>query len=396
MEEKNSRRLVLLEASKVNNQHSTLVDGVLRSYLYNRKPNQLPPILYAHPSLFDNLSTESKRGTEFRPISVMDPQKRRLARKSLLEFFVTIYALWKLNTKHEFLLVTTLLPSAGILVEIFKWFFPSKAMAVMVHGDLEGILDKSRHGFGSYGRYMKIWFKIRGFYSKLYLAVIDQFIADFAIYHFSSAVRPDQIFVVPLLVEAVELDGIPPKTIEEDRIKCCFIGFDTPNKGYSQFQRLVGEIPDVDFYTIGAGRQLNERTGDVLPLRTYSSFMNAIAACDISIFPYLGGYNCSLSAAATDALAAGTHVLATARPCFVALQQEFGLEAVTICNEGEDFRSFLNSEIWLQTCRFGRSERLSLLSKSRYSLESVSTYLADMLERQPLGEMKNSHNRSIQ
>lgn len=370
------RRLILLEASKVKNQHSTLMDGILRAYNWGGfVQNVGVPTVYAHQSLVENLSDEARSVASFRDIKVMDPQRRRLLRKSILEFVVVLSALWKLDAKKEYLLVTTLLPSAGIFVEIAKWLFPHKKMAVMIHGEIEGVLDSSRQKLGSYGLYMRIWFKIRAFHSKLDIAVIDDFIAETALRIFPRAVNANNIFVIPMVVETSDYNGKPAGVP-----KCCFIGFRTPIKGHGHFVHLCAKVPDVAFFTIGGGVQKDERTGKETPLPSHAEFVSAISACDIAVFPYLGGYTCSLSAAATDAIAAGTHLLTTDRPCFGALAREFGPATVTICNNFEEMLQFLQDNKRLEVLRNARPQRLSMIPDSRYGLASVSKNIGDMLE----------------
>ena len=358
----------------MKNQHSTLVDGILRAALYGGASTVgASPILLAHSTLFDHLSDETKSGIEFRSIPVMDPQRRRLIRKSLLEAYVTFRALLALKTDKEFLLVTTILPSAAILVEILKWLFPRKQMAVMVHGDIEGIFDNARQSIGSFGLYMKLWFGLRR-HSKLRLAVIDRFIAEIAIKTFPLAIRANELFVIPILVEPAKFVTQP-----EGALKCCFIGFDTPNKGYADYKTLAGQLPELEFLTIGGGFSKDERTGIMTPLLSNADFLNEIAKCDVAIFPYTGGYNCSLSAAATDAVAAGAHVFATDRACFLALAEEFGADSITIFRTSDDMVSVLACPETLQDIRLNRPKRLGLLRGSRYGLASVAQSIRHML-----------------
>lgn len=385
MNKQSGRRLVLLEASKVRSQHSTLIDGILRASLHgNLDTHQAPPLLLAHTTLFDHMSDATKRGIEFRSVSVMDPQRRRLIRKSLVEVYVTFRALLALKTDKEFLLVTTILPSAAIVVEMLKWLFPHKQMAIMIHGDVEGILDKSRQRVDSYGLYMKIWFGMRR-RSTLKLAVIDRFIADMALGAFPNAIRADELFVIPLLVEPATLQTRP-----EGPVKCCFIGFDTPNKGYFRFESLASQFPQLEFVKIGGGVLKNERTGIVTTLRNNSDFLDEISKCDIAVFPYTGGYSCSLSAAAIDAVSAGAHIFATERGCFLALAEEFGADCVTIFQTPEDMSLVLGCHKTLKQIRLNKPKRLGLLETSRYGLASVAQSVKDMLQ----GVTFKSSNRS--
>jgi hypothetical protein len=377
-----TRRLVLLEASKVNNQHSTLVDGILRSYLNGGLGERHgPPILIAHHTLFQSLSSAAQASVEFRSIPVMDPTRRRLVRKSLMEIYVTFKAILQLRGKSEFLLITTLLPSAALAIEILKWFLPHKKAAVMVHGDIECGMNSDGERVGSIGFFIRCWFWLRKIHSRLDVAVIDRFIAETAIAAFPRALVPAQVFVVPLLIESACVEASP-----SGKTRCCFVGFDTRHKGFQHFRELSAQFPEIEFVTIGAGVLRDEQTGFVTPLGSNSAFINAIGECDVAIFPYVGGYSCSLSAAATDALAAGTHLLATDRQCFIALAEEFGISSITLCNAQSEMALFLNDREKLKTIRASRAARLAKLEGSRYGLKSVSEALGDMLEGRSFAE----------
>ena len=96
--------------------------------------------------------------------------------------------------------------------------------------------------------------------------------------------------------------------------------------------------------------------------------------------PYLSGYDCSLSAAATDAVACGLHLLTSDRGCFRALAEAFGPETVTVCADEAEMRGRLSDPAWLAMCRDGKAARASRVAQSRYGLESVGRHLEAMMD----------------
>lgn len=376
-----AHRLVVIEASKTRNQHSTLVDGILRASAHPAAGQAVPPVLYAHPTLFERLSPEVRAAVDYRPIAVMDPLRRRLVRKSLLEAWVALRAIATLR-RDEVLLFTTVLPSSGILIELAKWLFPRKRVAVMLHGEVEGTIDPARQRAGSYGFYMKLWLDLRRrFGSRLDLAVIDEFIAGELAGRFPAAVAAADFYVIPLLIEPAASNAAP-----EGPARFGFVGFDTPDKGLPVFEALAGATPDADFVRIGGGEVVDLRSGRREPLGpSAGAFLDAIARCDVAVFPYTGGYTMALSAAATDALAAGAHLLTTDRGCFRALAEAFGPDSVTIAEPGA-MRALVADPAWADRIRAGRAARLARLAGSRYSLGGVARALANLLAGRPYTE----------
>jgi hypothetical protein len=372
-----SARLWLLEASKVRNQHSTLMDGILLAYGQKGLANRWgKPKLFAHSSFFSQLSRASQDLVEFVNVPVMDPERRRLVRKSLLEVWVILRRLWSMP-KDDILLVTSMLPSSAIIVELLKFFFPSKKLILMVHGEIEGAGKASYQRWGSFGFYVNIWFWIRKFGRPTALACIDVFIAEEILRRFSNAVAPERIFVIPHPLAPLPM-VLPNKS---GAIRCCFVGFNTPNKGYSVFERVAEVVPTIQFHVIGGGID-RDLTGDrrELPLKSMESYLEAIVACDIAVFPYTGGYSASLSAAALDALSCGLHLLATRRGCFVALAEALGDDCITLFDDEEELKTLLSDKSFVAGKAKLRSIRLAKIAKSRYGSLSVASAIGRLME----------------
>jgi hypothetical protein len=368
--------LVFLEVSKVRSYHSTLMDGMLRGYLAAGLPARRErPVLYGHDSFYGHLGPEARGAVEYRPIPVIDQDTRRWLRKSLLETWVVLRSLVRMR-RGDLLFVTTIMPSAMILVEAIKWLFPRRQMVVMQHGELDGAFLKEKQRLGSFGFYLFLWFRMRRLGSTTRVAVLDYFIADEIQRRFPGSVRPEQLHVVPLPM-------VPVATAAERTpgpVRCCFIGFKSPAKGYDEFVRLAEALPELEFRVIGGGqdRRYDEESGRAVG--STDDFIAAVGDCDIAVMPYVSGYDCSLSAAATDAVASGLHLLTSDRGCFRALAEAFGPETVTICADERAMLARLSDPQWLAMCRDGKTARLARVAQSHYSLASVGKHLDAMLD----------------
>lgn len=367
-------RLSMLEPSKVRNQHITLLAGIIAAGA--TLPADRRASLIAHHSLLRELPPHTIAGWRQRKVPVMDPERRRLVRKSLLEALVVCWSILRLR-RREVLLVTCLLPPALILVELFKRLFPRRRVVVMLHGEIEGMFEPARQHRGSFGYYVRKWLGLRRRDSTLELAVIDDFIAEEVVRTFGESIRSEGIFVIPhpitTMVNSPMADPGGPARI-------CFIGFRTDFKGYPIFEQLAVSMPQATFEAIGGGQVEAVPGGDVRPLDGTADYMAAIAACDIAIFPYVGGYRASLSAAALDAVSAGVHVIASRRCCFVSLHETLGKDFVTLFDDEHEVRALLSDPEWVAQRRAGRQSRMVAIEKSKYGLPGVTAALSALTD----------------
>lgn len=382
------RQLVFLEPSKVRNQHITMLRGLVDAHALAREASDLPPVrIYGHESLIAALDLAPEDRTHARAVPVMDPERRRLVRKSLLEALVTGWRMLRLR-QDQTLLVTCLMPPALILVELLKRLLPSRDVVVMLHGEVEGFFEKRRQHAGSFGYYMLRWLRIRPSSSTLKLAVIDSFIADSLIAEFEDRIRSESVYVLPHPIAPM-----PRLTVLPDGVPgICFIGFNTLNKGYDLFERLAAEMEDqARFVTIGGGRK-RVHGGDERALNGTSDYLDEIARCDVALFPYTGGYRASLSAAALDALSCGLHIVATRQACFVGLHSALGAYFVTLVDTIDDARFLLSDPAWISARRSERPERAAALERSHYGPRRVASALADLLS----GTLAKQQRENIQ
>jgi glycosyltransferase involved in cell wall biosynthesis len=367
-------KLVLCEPSKVRNQHITLLDGLLQAHATFASA---PATFLAHESLYAQLTPAARNAARLQPAAVMDPERRRLVRKSVLEAWVVARAIAALG-KDEVLLITCVLPSALILIEAWKRLFPRKRVVVMLHGEMEGAFDRRRQGPGSFGFYVLRWLATRSRGSTLELAVIDDFIKGELLQRFPGKFDPDRMHVVPLPLMTPHAAGPLPSA----KFRACFIGFDTPDKGFEHFAALTEAVPDVELVAIGGGRVRDLQSGTTSALANLADYLDAIARCDVGIFPYTGGYSCSLSAAVMDALSGALHVLATERGCFVGLLEALGPGVVTLERDPAAFGKYLSDPAWREAIRHRRDERQHRIAASHYNEAGVAAALQRLLRPQ--------------
>lgn len=371
--DRSALRLSVLEPSKVRNQHITLLAGLAEAGA--ALPAERRGSFIAHASLLGAMSPAALVGWSRVRIPVMDPERRRLVRKSLLEAVVVCWRMIRLK-RDEVLLVTCLLPPALIIVELFKRLLPRRHVVVMLHGEIEGMFEPDRQHRGSFGYYIKRWLELRRKNSTLRLSVIDDFIADEMERSFAASVRRRDIHVIPHPITVIA----QPTAVDPDSpLRACFIGFRTKFKGFPVFERLAAATPGVVFEAIGGGFVEAVPGGASRPLDDTSDYMAAIAASDVAIFPYLGGYRASLSAAALDAVSAGVHIIASRRGFFVALQNTFGGEFVTLFDDERELRALMADRQRIRALRRTRPARVAAVAASKYGLPSVTRALRSMI-----------------
>ena len=117
-----ARRLILLEPSKVGHQHATLIAGYARALVSasDALPDQPKVEAWVSRSVFDNLPQDLQSRIHHRNLPVMDPVKRRLARKSALEFATTLWSILR-KRREDIMVVTCLLsPALYLLGDIYR------------------------------------------------------------------------------------------------------------------------------------------------------------------------------------------------------------------------------------------------------------------------------------
>jgi glycosyltransferase involved in cell wall biosynthesis len=371
-------RLLIVEPSKVLAQHSTMFTGWIDACL-NKFQNPSTNIeIYAHRTKAVELSVKAASSIPFHNIPVVNGDSRRLIWKTLVEIYVIACRLFRLR-KEEILLIMCLMPTTLIFLEVMKRLFPTKHVVVCLHGELEGALDSSRQSITSFGFYVLLWLRIRKLNSTLSLAVLDRSISCSMIKLWPSKINPDFLHVIehPILHWPATDGGI------RDKPRACFVGYNTPNKGYREFEYLASQTSEIDFVAIGGGRIVDLKSGSQSTLKGFDGYLNSLSDCDFAIFPYTGGYSLALSAAVLDALAAGCHILATRLPFFESLAEQLGQSCVSIFEDAAEMQRVLNDPTWVNKKLNLKSEIRDAISNSPYSMDSIGEAIHSLIGNTP-------------
>jgi hypothetical protein len=361
------RRFYFVEPSKVGSQHITLIEGYLRALISSTALKQSFDLLFcASRSTAAALSTATREEIKHVPIRVMNPEKRRLILKTLLECYVVTRFLFT-KRREDILFVSCVLPTTLLFLEACNRLLRRRGFFVVLHGEVEGLFDKSFQHPRSFGFWVLQWMRLRRRGSTLSLVVIDDFIKRRLLREYPGKLSDIDIFVVchpisPLARPQSPTSGVP---------SICFIGYRTAFKGFDQFMHLSGLVPGAAFVAIGGGKVENVQSAQSTPISGSERYLGEISKCNVALFPYVAGYTCSLSAAAVDALSAGAYIVATDRPCFTGLQEYFGPEVITIYSSAAEAVAMLSQPRWLEERRSDNARRLEQLLESKYGLNAV-------------------------
>jgi len=369
-----------LEPSKVGNQHITVISGFISAITASE-------YLCEKFNLFVGLSRRTisalddrkKSGIEIREVPVMDPEKRRLVVKSLLEFVLVFRWILRLR-QGDILFVSCMLPTSLFLLEIFGRFFRYGSVFVVLHGELEGIVGEARQDYRRIGYWAAKWAAFRKKSSNISVVVLDDFIKEQLISRRPENFDETSVHVVYLPLNLLEGERNQSVSCNETRV--CFIGYRTAQKRFSDFERLSEFYPQFDFLSIGGGFVEDLSNGKTLELSAREDFLNEVGKCDYSIFPYASGYELSLSAAMLDAISVGTHVVALDVPCAKGLYDYFGAEYVTVYGSfsdlEEDFVNLVSSRG--KTQGMSRKELGVSLRQSKFGQLSVERKFCDLIK----------------
>jgi len=366
-------KLYFLEPSKVGVQHIYLLEGYLSALTASPQiSDRFQIVLCTSKSTARNLSTEVLAKVTPKPVFVMNPEKRRLVLKSLVEFYVVFRRMLALRPQ-DVLLVTCVFPTSLILIEWANRLLRRRGVHVVLHGDIEGIFASSRQSWLSIGFWAKTWLRLRRPGSRISLVVLDDFIKRRLIDAAPQKLNDANIFVVQLPVTPVNSEqalAVPPTV--------GFLGYRTQIKSFEAFAGLPGLLPAFRFVAIGGGKIEDIGAGTSEPLAGKDGYLAEIARCSVACFPYTAGYTASLSASALDALSTGVQILALDRPCFAELSAYFGDDVVQVVSRVEDIPQVLSRLLQNQGAG-DRSRRLQKVAGSKFAVSAVQRSFERML-----------------
>lgn len=374
---RDSFRFILLEPSKVGPQHITLLEGYLRAIVEMDIGSMGYRLVYrADPSSYAALSPEVKGRVPLEPIRVINPEERRWVCKVAQEVSAVFAAMHGMGPGDR-LLITCLSSPSLLIVEAVASFLGlgGRNVTVVLHGEVEALFDNSCRSPRSWGFWSWRWSRLRKAGSPLSLAVIADFIRAGLAGLDPQRFGGDAIRVLPFPITPFEgQTGRLP-----ERHLAAFIGYRTRFKDFDRFQALAAAAgPDVRFAAIGGGAVDELGIGE-RPFRPDLGFVGEVAEASVAIFPYSQGYTAALSAAALDALSTGVHIVATRRPCFMALHAVFGPEHVTLFDTDAEVLALLADRQRLDRLRAGAVARRAALADSPFGLSATKEAFRTML-----------------
>ncbi len=356
--------IYILEPSKVGVQHLTFLESYLQTFLSTKRVSNIFDINFvASKKTIDKLDKSKLNLLKFTSILVIDPLKRRLVLKTIIEAW-QVLKLILTKKRGDKLFITCLLPTSFILIEQINRFLRRTGIFVVLHGEIESLFDNSDQSILRIGWWSRLWWKSRPLSSKIKLIVIDDFIKD----------GLDNICNHSIDITVVHHPIIPIKRDEPKNLipKICFVGYRTRNKGYKEFLTLAEKHPKLEFLAIGGEVVENIRTGEIDILETHDDYLDAISSCTLAIFMYTEGYQATLSAAALDALKVGVPILALDRPFFISTSNHLGDKLVAVRKNFSQVSEYL---INLEYSISQRSESNTLIMQSKYSMKTIAKTL---------------------
>lgn len=377
------RKLILLEPSKVGNQHITVISSYLEALVHAARKlskaegKQVEVEAQVSKSTFKNLPPALKETAFHKRVAVMNPENGILPIKVLLEVLVTIKAVI-FKKPDDIILVTCMLSPALFLLELFGRARSLKGVFVTLHGETEAIADPEiGQGIASYGYWIRIWWKTRPRSSSLGLVVIDRFIREKLEDHWGPERRCLNAHALVLPIRHLAL---PQTRSSVSSIRVCFIGYRSRFKGFETFEELAKRRTDIEWIAIGGGTEENLRSGKVRSLESSEAYHKALAACDVALFPYKRAYDVSLSAAVIDAIAAGLYAICSNRGCFEALSGEFGERVVKCYQDPKEIDGLLDAFID-NFQDYVAEDRAKVIGDSNYSHKTLNSQMLKLVKR---------------
>lgn len=307
-------QLFFVEPSKTGFQHITFLAGFLQALSSSAVARRFELNLLASASTLSHLPAAVSSSFVRREIPVVDPTARKLIRKSFREF-LEVYRVVRCAGPNDRVIVSCMLPTALILLEVACLLMRQRrAVFIVLHGELEGLSD-SGWDFRRIGTWSKLWAALLGRRSRLDYIVLEEFIREGLIVRGFPA---DRVHVVHHIVPAVRL-----KTGRKSTNTCCVIGFQTRQKGWGAVQRLIAELPDMDFVSVGGGKVTDLRTGATESITGEDGYIAEISRNHFALCMFERGYQLTLSASTLDALAANIRIVGLECPFLRAVKNRF-------------------------------------------------------------------------
>jgi hypothetical protein len=308
------------------------------------------------------------RSDKLRKISipVVDGDSRKFIKKALIEFIVLIYFLIKTGRSTKSLILS-ISPNVLVLIEIFCTIFGYKKVICIIHGELEGLVEKDKSSITSYGYWIKKWFLMRELCGEISPVFLSEYVYKNLLNHG---------FIKSNLFNKFYLIELPPPALgysvvnKFQEFTIAFIGTRSVRKGYGPFLTLVESLStrgDIDFYSLGSGRLINH-SKEIEKIIDPGTYLDILLEFDVAIFPASDSYLLTVSSAINDAFAAGLLVLAMDSSMARHYQKILGMDSIEIFENLEAMLSRVE-EINKDLVRSKREVRLRNLANSKLGFD---------------------------
>ena len=376
------KNILFVEPSKVGTQHITLIEGYLYAAINFSISNSSKVEAYLSKSTIKELKIKHNNFVS-KEIQVMNPEKRNLILKSILEFIVTLRLVLKAD-KNQLMIVTCMLPTSLLALELFMKIFRIKRnkLYVCLHGEIEYLLTEKILNPLRIGFWSNLWFQIRNKKSNIKLILLDEFIKEKLLDKFHHKLKESSLFVLPfplpLIRPSKELSSNIKSSKSTNKFKICFIGYKTEQKRYDRFKNLSEIMSDYEFFYIGGGKCINLSNNQISYFSSKDDYINSIRMMDFAIFPYnSGGYNLSMSAAMLDALFNGLIIISTDLGCARGLNKKYS-NRVIVYETFQELTSDFSNCIQRNAIKINERKNIFMqkIKTSNYSVDNISNQIA--------------------
>lgn len=320
------KKIIIIEPNKTLSQHITFNAAILDA-LANHDIN-----LYVSKSAL--FFYKKNDNVKINTIPVINGDSRKFIAKGILELTILILYLIKTGKSFKFLILS-ISPNVLFFFEIFCTLFGYKNVICLIHGELEGLIEKDKASITSYGYWIKKWLWIRGFTGVIAPVFLSEYIyRNLLNYRFIYDDYFKKFFVIEHPIPRLSSFAIN----KINALTIVFIGTRSSRKGYDSFISIFENIEktvNIEFYSLGSGKLINHTQGMIKSIDS-SEYLNLLTGFDIAIFPAANSYTLTVSGAINDAIAAGLLIFAVDSSMARHYQKYLGSENIEIfSNTGE-------------------------------------------------------------
>lgn len=300
-------KVSIIEANKKGAEHLSFNNQVLKNMFREEDVYYLFTSI-CHSSKLTFLS--GKNNINLFKIPVYSILKRNFILKFCIEFFSTLYALIRSKIKKaDVVIFTSVFPPLLPVISIISRLL-SLNVRIILHGELEGLLQVEKFSFSSYGFWVKIFFE-KGFYKHINSITLSN-----GIFNRLLSIYPNIRNHMSFINHPINVNN---SSVKKDFIFAT-IGYATKKKHSVLFDKYVDKFRHKSEKLIHIGMAdadvieaysehiiFASPCGEALSEEQFSNYLSRV---EYAVFAYGENmYNLAVSGAILDALGAGCKVL---------------------------------------------------------------------------------------